>query len=160
LPEDATPRAHIHRAALLKKDVLHFTVDSCLADLQILAFARFWNADAAEDILQSECGFEGLPPVGTSRRWRLSMPCKYVHPYGELAAIQLVNKSLAARRSQLSGGSLGDDEQLLAGLSNGVRRDAVVVRRDEKYVLGRIESWLQRATTAVDSQLDGPSFEL
>lgn len=145
------------RVALLNYDPLTFVVDTCLGAGfgSLVAFARFWYASVPDAQLHSICGLVGpypwqgeslgsaAPPGG----WRLNVSCPHLSKDEDAAALRLVRTALAARREGIAGGSLEDEERILNDATVVSRpaawRDAVVVRRDEKYVLRRAEEWVE-----------------
>ncbi|CAE8614826.1 unnamed protein product [Polarella glacialis] len=176
LPGSGQQRPGFGHAGLLPQlqPFLSFSVKPCSLHegssdhglLQIIAFARSWYAAASASspqALRATCGFQGLGPLGvgeagSSSGWQLAEPCAYLSMADELAALRVVSAAVTARQAGLAGGRLEEDEQLLQGgaFQDLAVRDALVVRRDEKYVLRHLGLWLRSREKSFKSSLGKP----
>mmetsp|Transcript_56993 Transcript_56993/g.121091 ORF Transcript_56993/g.121091 Transcript_56993/m.121091 type:complete len:528 (-) Transcript_56993:518-2101(-) len=148
-----------HRLQLLNPfGQLGFWIDGCfgLQFDQLLSFARFWYLPETEDELAEECGFVGMADrnAGTPPgNWQLNENCKYLSKSIENAALKGAKHWLEKRLGEISGGSADEDTRELKKMCTSTnpcvyseqwaRRDALVIRRDEKVVLEQAISKVQ-----------------
>lgn len=126
---------------------------------ELLAFMRAWLAAARAGTpgeLQEHCGFcapaplrallqPGLRPetCPETMRWSFTRRCSHLKAEDELRALRTAADAVQRRLVGLPGGTLEAEELLLAGVClQSSQQDVAVLRRDEKYVLRKLEVWL------------------
>ncbi|CAE7680122.1 oleD [Symbiodinium sp. CCMP2592] len=124
----------------------------------LLAFLRAWiastQAESFADLRQA-CALTVPRPLQPVLRlpdipglfqetWSMG-PCRYLNPDDERLLLDFLLGVLEEKRSEMAGGSLLDEERLLQRKGKaGVWQDAVVLRRDEKFLLQELTDWLSR----------------
>ena len=124
----------------------------------VLAFLRAWiastRAESFSDLreacaltvprpLQPVLRLPDLPGL-TQDTWSMG-PCRYLNLDDEKLMLDFLLGVLEEKRSEMAGGSLLDEERLLQRKGQaGVWQDAVVLRRDEKFLLQELADWLSR----------------
>lgn len=124
----------------------------------VLAFLRAWiastRAESFSDLreacaltvprpLQPVLRLPDLPGL-TQDTWSMG-PCRYLNLDDEKLMLDFLLGVLEEKRSEMAGGSLLDEERLLQRKGQaGVWQDAVVLRRDEKFLLQELTDWLSR----------------
>ena len=124
----------------------------------LLAFLRAWIASTrAESFpdLREACALTVPRPLQPVLRlpdlpglfqetWSMG-PCRYLNLDDERLLSDFLLGVLEEKRSEMAGGSLLDEERLLQRKGRaGVWQDAVVLRRDEKFLLQELTDWLSR----------------
>eukprot|EP00435_Cladocopium_sp_Y103_P069410 s502_g33.t1 len=109
--------------------------------LKALSFARIWRSRHAE-----RC----MVPSGAWTEWRLDIDCEWLLPEEEMAALEDLSAALTQAWSRYPGGSLEEEEKLLQKRLTSKRRTAIVVRRDEKYTLWKLQRFVGDAKSRLE----------
>lgn len=121
-----------------------FTLDACPGEgtwLKALSFARIWRSRHAE-----RC----MDPSDVWTEWHLDIECEWLLPEEEMAALEDLSAALAQAWSRYPGGSLEEEEKLLQKRLTSKRRTAIVVRRDEKYTLWKLQRFIDDAKSRLE----------
>eukprot|EP00747_Dinoflagellata_sp_TGD_P116572 gnl/TRDRNA2_/TRDRNA2_172419_c1_seq3.p3 gnl/TRDRNA2_/TRDRNA2_172419_c1~~gnl/TRDRNA2_/TRDRNA2_172419_c1_seq3.p3 ORF type:complete len:120 (+),score=40.03 gnl/TRDRNA2_/TRDRNA2_172419_c1_seq3:334-693(+) len=84
-------------------------------------------------------------PESKDAHWSLSLACSLLTTQGEQSALSFVSSVVAEQKAGYAGGGVEEDEQVLAADLSSPMRTAVAARRDEKYVLAKVELFLASA---------------
>ena len=147
---------------------LHFNLGGCSASRAtprdqlrpVMAFLRAWVASTRASSpanLKATCGLAVPQPLQpflqpfvveqpTDGSWSMGS-CKYLKRADEILLVDFLLGALDEKASQMPGGSLLEEEAALK-TKTVLKRDAAVIRRDEKFLLHELTVWLRSQKSA------------
>jgi len=142
LPFQAVDHFQREVGSTLKKAIgksLAFTLDTCPGEgalQKTLSFVRIWRSHHAERCIKA-------PEAWTE--WKLDLSCEWLSAMEETEALTDLSMAIKEAWLRYPGGSLEDEEKLLAKRLTSKRRTGIVIRRDEKYTLSKLQSIVEKA---------------